>query len=163
MWRDYLVSMRFERKWKSLSHVLLFVTPWAVAHQAPLSMEFSRQEYWSGLPFPSFPRGSSQPRDQTWVSWIVGKFFAVWVCVVWLLLKVHTCLNLPWTLLSLTRKISWPGKSLSPQNTYLHWWVVSVALMKTERNKGHGYTVIHGVEGEDKEVSHSCHLGPFAC
>ena len=29
------------------------VTPWTVAHQAPLSMEFSRQEYWSGLPFPS--------------------------------------------------------------------------------------------------------------
>ena len=28
-------------------------TPWTVAHQAPLSMEFSRQEYWSGLPFPS--------------------------------------------------------------------------------------------------------------
>ena len=33
--------------------VQLFVTPWTVAHQAPLSMEFSRQEYWSGLPFPS--------------------------------------------------------------------------------------------------------------
>ena len=32
-----------------LSHARLFVTPWAVAHQAPLSMEFSRQEYWSGL------------------------------------------------------------------------------------------------------------------
>ena len=30
-----------------------FKTPWAVAHQAPLSMGFSRQEYWSGLPFPS--------------------------------------------------------------------------------------------------------------
>ena len=30
-----------------------FVTPWTVAHQAPLSMEFPRQEYWSGLPFPS--------------------------------------------------------------------------------------------------------------
>ena len=29
----------------------LFGTPWTVAHQAPLSMEFSRQEYWSGLPF----------------------------------------------------------------------------------------------------------------
>ena len=29
-----------------------FATPWAVAHQAPLFMEFSRQEYWSGLPFP---------------------------------------------------------------------------------------------------------------
>ena len=41
-----------------LSHficVRLFVTPWTVAHQAPLSMGFSRQEYWSGLPFPSPP------------------------------------------------------------------------------------------------------------
>ena len=34
------------------SHVPLFVTPWTVAHQAPLSMGFSRQEYWSGLPCP---------------------------------------------------------------------------------------------------------------
>ena len=32
--------------------VWLFVTPWTVAHQAPLSLELSRQEYWSGLPFP---------------------------------------------------------------------------------------------------------------
>ena len=38
---------------KLLSHVRLFVTPWTVAYQAPLSMGFSRQEYWSGLPFPS--------------------------------------------------------------------------------------------------------------
>ena len=38
---------------KSLSRVRLFATPWTVAHQAPLSMGFSRQEYWSGLPFPS--------------------------------------------------------------------------------------------------------------
>ena len=38
---------------QSLSHVQLFVTPWIVAYQPPLSMEFSRQEYWSGLPFPS--------------------------------------------------------------------------------------------------------------
>ena len=35
-----------------LGHVRLLVTPWTVAHQAPLSIEFSRQEYWSGLPFP---------------------------------------------------------------------------------------------------------------
>ena len=42
-------------KWKvkSLSHVWLFVTPWTVAYQAPRSMGFSRQEYWSWLPFPS--------------------------------------------------------------------------------------------------------------
>ena len=39
---------------KSLSHIRLFATPWTVAsYQAPSSMEFSRQEYWSGLPFPS--------------------------------------------------------------------------------------------------------------
>ena len=38
---------------KSLSHVQLFATTWTVAYQAPLSMGFSRQEYWNGLPFPS--------------------------------------------------------------------------------------------------------------
>ena len=37
----------------SRSAVMDPVTPWTVAHQAPLSMEFPRQEYWSGLPFPS--------------------------------------------------------------------------------------------------------------
>ena len=37
----------------SVSHVLLFGTSWTVAHQTPLSKEFPRQEYWSGLPFPS--------------------------------------------------------------------------------------------------------------
>ena len=41
-------------KVKSLSCVRLFATPWTVAYQAPRSMGFSRQEYWSGLPFP-FP------------------------------------------------------------------------------------------------------------
>ena len=44
------VNISFLKNWKFLSHVWLFVTPWTVAHQAPLSMEFSRQEYWSGLP-----------------------------------------------------------------------------------------------------------------
>ena len=38
-------------KVKSLSRVQLFATPWTVAYQAPLSMGFSRQEYWRGLPF----------------------------------------------------------------------------------------------------------------
>ena len=42
-----------KRKWQLLSHVWLFTTPWIVACQAPLSMEFSRQEYWGRLPFPS--------------------------------------------------------------------------------------------------------------
>ena len=38
---------------KSLSHVRLFATPWTMAYQVPPSMGLSRQEYWSGLPFPS--------------------------------------------------------------------------------------------------------------
>ena len=42
-----------ERKVKLLSRVQLFATPWTVAYQAPRSMGFSKQEYWSGLPFPS--------------------------------------------------------------------------------------------------------------
>ena len=44
---------RNRKKVKSLGCVPLSVTPWTVAYQAPPSMEFSRQEYWSGLPFPS--------------------------------------------------------------------------------------------------------------
>ena len=44
-----------------LSLVQLFVTPWTVAHQAPLSLGFLRQEYWSGLPFPS-PEDIPDPR-----------------------------------------------------------------------------------------------------
>ena len=47
---DTLVVIKV--KLKSLSPVQLFATPWTVAHQAPPSMGFSRQEYWSGLPFP---------------------------------------------------------------------------------------------------------------
>ena len=42
-----------EVKVKSLCHVQLFVTLWTVAYEDPLSMGFSRQEYWSGVSFPS--------------------------------------------------------------------------------------------------------------
>ena len=50
---------------KSLNSVQLFVTMWTVAYQAPLSMEFYRQEYWSRLPFPS-PGNLSDPRIKAW-------------------------------------------------------------------------------------------------
>ena len=46
-------GLKVKVKLKSLSGVWLFATPWTVAHQAPPSMGLSRQEYWSGLPFPS--------------------------------------------------------------------------------------------------------------
>ena len=52
---------------KSLSRVWLFQTPWTVARRASPSMGFSRQEYWSGLPFPS-PGDLPDPGIKTWVS-----------------------------------------------------------------------------------------------
>ena len=58
---------------ESLSHVPLFMTPWAIAHQAPLSIEFSRQEYWSWLlrdpPNPGIKSKSPDPTALT------GRFF----------------------------------------------------------------------------------------
>ena len=57
-----------------LSHVRLFATPWTVAHQAPVFMQFSRQEYWSGLPFPSpgdLPALRIEPESPA----LAGRFF----------------------------------------------------------------------------------------
>ena len=62
-------SGKWKVKVKSLSCVRPFETPWTVARQAPPSMGFSRQEYWSGMrDVISFSRGYSQPRDQAQVS-----------------------------------------------------------------------------------------------
>ena len=59
------ISNKERKKVKSLSHVQLFATP-CKAHQAPPSMEFFRQEYWSGLPFPlpgDLPDPGIEPRS----------------------------------------------------------------------------------------------------
>ena len=57
-----------------LSHGQLFSTPWTVARQAPLSMGFPRQEYWSGLPFPS-PGDLPDPGIKPQSSALAGGFF----------------------------------------------------------------------------------------
>ena len=87
-----------------LSHVWLFVIPWAVACQAPLSMEFLE---WVAIPF---SRGSSWPRDQTWVShigrWILYHLShqgspLIWgidfPITLWLTLANATWVNVRWT------------------------------------------------------------------
>ena len=59
------------------SHVQLFVTPWTVAHQAPLSMEFPRPEYWSELPFPTpgdLPNPGIEPQSLVSAA-LVCRFF----------------------------------------------------------------------------------------
>ena len=72
---DYCLSLKV--KVKSLSHFLLFVTPWTVARQARLSMGFSRQEYWNELPFPS-PEDLSDPGTEPMsfclLQWQAGSF-----------------------------------------------------------------------------------------
>ena len=52
---SFFNAWKWKVKVKLPSHVRLFATPWTAAHQAPLSMGFSRQEYWSGMPLPSPP------------------------------------------------------------------------------------------------------------
>ena len=62
---------------KSLSHTRLFVTPWTIAHQAPLTFGFFRQEYWSGLPFPplwDLPDPGIKPTSPAF-SVVAGGFF----------------------------------------------------------------------------------------
>ena len=54
-------------KVKSPSRVRLLATPWTVSHQAPLSMGFSRQEYWSGVPLPSLPYSIGELNSDIWL------------------------------------------------------------------------------------------------
>ena len=79
------VKVKVKVKVKLLSRVRLFANPWTVAYQAPPSMGFSRQEYWSGLPLPSqriiLTQGLNpgiEPRDQTQVSHIGSRRFNLW-------------------------------------------------------------------------------------
>ena len=63
------MKVKVKVKVKSLSGVRLFVTPWTVAYQVPPSMGFSKQEYWTGLPFPSpgdLPDPGIEPGSPTW-------------------------------------------------------------------------------------------------
>ena len=80
------ISFSNEWKWKekvkSLSCVWLFATPWTVAHQAPPSMGFSRQQYWSGLPLPSpFVSYNSLHFEVCFVWWATPAFF--WFLFAW--------------------------------------------------------------------------------
>ena len=61
-----------------LSHIRLSVAPWTVACQAPLSKEFSRQEYWSGLPFPTpgdLPDPEIEPGSLASPAWQANFFY----------------------------------------------------------------------------------------
>ena len=70
-----------------LSHVQIFATPWTVAHQAPLSMGFSRQEHWSGLPCPS-PANTFVPTQYRHkIIFLLTDFANKWIVSLSLLLR----------------------------------------------------------------------------
>ena len=60
VYTPFLMAILYSLTYKSESHVWLFMTPWTIAHQIPLSIAFSRQEYWNGSRFSS-PRYLSDP------------------------------------------------------------------------------------------------------
>ena len=79
-----------------LSHVWLFMTPWTVAHQTPLSMEFSRQECWSTLPFlppGDLPDSGIEPSSLAYPA-LAGVFFTN--CATWEARVVMVAVNLLW-------------------------------------------------------------------
>ena len=103
------VAISFSNAWKwkvkvkSISHVRLFATPWTLVCQAPLSMEFSRQEYWNGLPFPS-PGDLTDPGtelESLLSPALAGGFFntstiwEIWYLVYHLLMVLPFCSHLP--------------------------------------------------------------------
>ena len=100
------------------SHFWLFATPWTVVHQAPQSFEFSRQEYWSGLPFPppwDLPDLGIEPTSPT-SSTLAGRFFTTSATLELLKWKWKSlsCVRLfaaPWTVQSLefSRLEYWSG------------------------------------------------------
>ena len=107
--------------------------------QRPLSMDFSRQEYWSGFPFPS---SGDLPRDQTWVACIAGRFFTIWA-------TREALVKTFWKLASNYQII---GEGMASHSNILAWVF-----------HGQRLSTIHGVTKEsdmtEQLTQHPVHLG----
>ena len=99
------ISGLWKQKWMALwiwmcaQSRLTLCNLWTVAHQTPLSMEFSRQEYWSGEPCP-FPGNLPHPGMDHGSSYIAGRFFTIWVTREALSVWLNTCFTaviITWT------------------------------------------------------------------
>ena len=96
------VAISFSNAWKwkvkvkSLSHVRLFGTPWTAAHQAPPSMGFSMQEYWSGVPLPSPCLSENTHKVRLHIIQIIFLYYTTFFFIVILKVSVSIweCLNL---------------------------------------------------------------------
>ena len=88
------------------SHVRLCATPWAAAHQAPLSTGFSRQEYWSGLPFPSPMKHYAAVKKKRWsnfrtIIWYDPSLFFIYFYFFPILLRYN------WSLWPICEREKW--------------------------------------------------------
>ena len=110
-----------------LSYVCLFATRWTVALQVPLSVGFSRQEYWVAMPS---SRGSCRPRDQTRVFCIAGGFFTPEPSG-----KLVPFISPPFNLFSGTghmATLSWQG---GQERQTLFWPTVCISLLLWKKGK----------------------------
>ena len=115
-------SVKTIMKWselKSLSHVWFFATPWTVAYQAPPSMGFSRQEYWSGLPLPS-PEDLPHP-GWTQVSRTGGRCFTIWAMLLISFPCFITVAKTSSTVLSRCNKSRQPCHIPDHKGSFLSW------------------------------------------
>ena len=87
-------AWKWKVKVKSLSCVQLLVTPWTAAYQARLSMGFSRQEYWSGLPLPSLKRSSYSDAIWYFLDWKILKTIQCWQMRMVGAFSYHCCKEL---------------------------------------------------------------------
>ena len=101
---------------KSLSRFQLFATPWTIAHQGLPSMEFSRQEYWSGLPFPFTKVMHKQFKKWDSIKRCLRKF--------WASLVAQTVKRLSAMQETPVRSLSWEDpleKAMAPHSSTLAW------------------------------------------
>ena len=102
---------------ESLSCIDSFATPWTVDCQVPQPMDFLRQEYWSGLPFPS-PGNLSYPEMEPASPALAGRFFRCW----------RKLLKVPWTARRLNQSIL---KEINPEYSLEHWcwsWIFNILI-----------------------------------
>ena len=160
------------KKWKSLSHVQLFVTPWTVACQDPLSMEYFRPENQSG--FSPFSKGSSQFRDWTQASCFAGGFFTIWAPREVLDLELLKVCSLPLWIWLMTI-MGFPGGAVVKESACqcrrcrFNPWVKKIPWSRKWQptslflpGKSHGEATVHGVAKEsnmiDRLTTHTgCH------
>ena len=118
--------------WHVLSHVRLSVTPGTVAHQAPLSMGFSKQEYWSGFSSPSLG-DPPNPRNQSHVSCIscIGRWIP-YQCITWEV----------------------PSVIYNVVLLFIMWVYFSVTLVKTPESQGDCSSHLTSLHHQDQQLEH---------